>query len=61
MSKNFEIWVEGELGLHKGKPILHSVHFTLVKAQKVMQEHLRRGKFATLVIKDGNGNILEQK
>jgi hypothetical protein len=33
----------------------------MVKAQKVMQEYLRQGKFATLVIKDGNGNILEQK
>ena len=61
MGRNFEVWVEGELGLHKGKPMLHSVHTSMVKAQKVMQEHLRQGKFATLVIKDGNGNILEQK
>ena len=61
MGRNFEVWVEGELGLHKGKPMLHSIHTTMVKAQKVMQAHLRQGKFATLVIKDGNGNILEQK
>ena len=61
MGRNFEVWVEGELGLHKGKPMLHSIHQSLVKAQKVMQEHLKRGKFATLVIKDGNGNVLEQK
>jgi hypothetical protein len=61
MGRNFEVWVEGELGLHKGKPMLHSVHISMVKAQKVMQEYLRQGKFATLVIKDGNGNILEQK
>ena len=61
MGRNYEVYVEGEVGLHKGKPILHSVHTSLLKAQKVMGEHLRKGKFATLVVKDANGNILEQK
>ncbi len=61
MGRNFEEYVEGEIGLHKGKPILHSVHTSLRSAQIVMREHLKKGKFATLVIKDGNGNILEQK
>lgn len=60
MGKNYEVYVEGEVGLHKGKPILHSVHSTLFKAQRAMQEHLRRGKFATIVVKDANGNILEE-
>ena len=61
MGRNYEIYVEGEIGLHKGKPILHSVHANRVKAQKVMAGILSRGKFATLVVKDGNGNILEEK
>lgn len=60
MGKNYEVYVEGELGLHKGKPILHSVHTSRIKAQKIMSEMLRRGKFATLVVKDGSGNILEE-
>ena len=61
MGRNYEIYVEGEIGLHKGKPILHSVYTNRVKAQKIMADMLRSGKFATLVIKDGNGNILEEK
>jgi len=60
MGKNYEVYVEGEIGLHKGKPILHSVYISRLKAQKAMSEILRRGKFATLVVKDGNGNILEE-
>jgi len=44
----FEVWVEGRLGLHAGKPILHSVHHSETAARVSMKEFLEEGKFAAI-------------
>ncbi len=44
----FEVWVEGNLGLHAGKPILHSIHHSEPAAHKQMKEILEGGKFAAI-------------
>ena len=47
----YELYVEGKLGLHKGKPILMGVFTTAVKAEKEMLKELRNGHCAFVVKK----------
>tara|TARA_E500000331_G_C16673408_1_gene462234 strand:- start:247 stop:423 length:177 start_codon:yes stop_codon:yes gene_type:complete len=50
--KNYEVWIEGTLGIHKGKPLLYSVYTTYPQAQSAMQRLLRSGRYATVVSKE---------
>ena len=44
----FEVWIEGEIGLYAGKPILFSVHRSEPSARLRMKEFLEDGKFAAI-------------
>ena len=44
----FEVWIEGEIGLYAGKPILFSVHKSEPSARLRMKEFLEDGKFAAI-------------
>lgn len=47
----FELYVEGKVGLHKGKPILQAVFSSAVKADREMMKILSRGDCAFVVKK----------
>lgn len=44
----FEVWVQGNLGLHAGKPILHSVHHSEPAARLQMKQFLEEGRFSAI-------------
>tara|TARA_R110000851_G_scaffold309089_7_gene468424 strand:+ start:28980 stop:29201 length:222 start_codon:yes stop_codon:yes gene_type:complete len=44
----FEVWVQGNLGIHAGKPLLHSIHHDEPEAQWEMKQMLEAGKFAAI-------------
>lgn len=48
----YELWVKGNLGIHKDKLVLSSVHTDYVDAQVLMMRALKKGKFATIVRKE---------
>lgn len=48
----YEIWVKGELGIHKDKLILSSVHTNFLEAQNEMMKKLKSGEFATMSRKE---------
>ena len=48
----YELWVKGDLGIHKDKLVLKSVHVSYVDAQTSMVKELRKGYFATIVKKE---------
>lgn len=50
--KNFEVWIEGTLGIHKGKPIMYGVYPSFLLAQSAMQKLLKSGRYATIVKKE---------
>tara|TARA_B100000131_G_scaffold320013_1_gene367119 strand:- start:3025 stop:3201 length:177 start_codon:yes stop_codon:yes gene_type:complete len=50
--RNYEVWIEGTLGIHKGKPLLYSVYNDYRTAHVAMQRLLKSGRYATLVAKD---------
>ena len=50
--KNYEVWIEGTLGIHKGKPIMYGVYTNFLSAQSAMQKLLKSGRFATIVKKE---------
>ena len=49
---NFEVWIEGTLGIHKGKPIMYGVYPSYLAAQSAMQTLLKSGRYATIVKKE---------
>ena len=51
-TKNYEVWIEGTLGIHKGKPIMYGVYTNFLSAQSAMQKLLKSGRFATIVKKE---------
>jgi hypothetical protein len=50
--KNFEVWIEGTLGIHKGKPIMYGVYPSFRTAQVAMQKLLKSGRYATVKAKE---------
>jgi len=44
----FEVWVQGEMGLHAGMPILYSIHRSEPAARVKMKEFLEGGRFAAI-------------
>jgi|TARA_Y100000296_G_scaffold3529_1_gene4742 hypothetical protein len=44
----FEVWIQGEIGLHANKPILHSIHRNETEAKESMNLFLESGKFAAI-------------
>jgi len=44
----FEVWVQGKLGLHAGKPILHSVYHDEPAARQQMKLFLEEGRFSAI-------------
>jgi hypothetical protein len=47
----YELWIEGEIGLHKGKPLLKAVFPSAIEAEKKMIEILKQGRCAFVVKK----------
>ena len=59
--KTYEVWIEGNIGLHKNKPVMYGVYQTQVEATKVMSRILQRGEFASIIIRDSStGDELER-
>tara|TARA_B100000287_G_scaffold392358_1_gene404720 strand:- start:527 stop:727 length:201 start_codon:yes stop_codon:yes gene_type:complete len=52
--KTFEVWIEGTVGLHKNKPVMYGVYQTQVEATRVMSKILKRGEFASIVVRDSS-------
>ena len=50
--KNYEVWIEGTLGIHKGKPIMYGVYPSFLAAQAAMRQLLKSGRYATIVKKE---------
>ncbi len=50
--RNYEVWIEGTIGLHKGKPIMYGVYPNFLSAQSAMQKLLKSGRYATVVPKE---------
>lgn len=44
----FEVWVQGKLGMHAGKPMLHSVFHDESSARKQMKLFLEEGRFSAI-------------
>ena len=51
-TSNFEVWIEGTLGIHKGKPIMYGIYPSFLAAQSAMQKLLKSGRYATIVKKE---------
>ena len=51
-AKNYEVWIEGTIGLHKGKPVMYGVYPTHVKAQYAMHRLLKSGRYATIKVRE---------
>ena len=50
--RNYEVWIEGTLGIHKGKPILYSVYSDYNVARVAMQRLLKSGRYASIATKE---------
>jgi len=47
----YELYVEGKIGLHKGKPTLRAIYSSAVTADREMLKILSRGECAFVVKK----------
>ena len=47
----YELWIKGELGLHKDKPLLKAVFPSAIPAEKQMIKLLQQGHCAFVVKK----------
>lgn len=45
----YKLYVEGSLGLHKGKPVLRATLSTKESAEKIMWKYLKKGHCAFVV------------
>ena len=50
--RNYEVWIEGTLGIHKGKPIMYGVYPDYNQAVLTMNRLLKSGRYATIVKKE---------
>jgi|TARA_Y100000310_G_scaffold202427_1_gene202615 hypothetical protein len=44
----FEVWIQGEIGIYAGKPIMYSIHKQKAEAQKKMRKFLEEGRYAAI-------------
>jgi len=50
--RTYEVWIEGTIGLHKNRPVMYGVYKTQVEAAKTMSRILKRGEFASIIVRD---------
>ena len=57
----YKLYVEGSLGLHKGKPVLRATLSTREHAEKIMWKYLKKGHCAFVVSPEDEGEKYNER